>query len=49
MEKLLKSVTPKQAKSYKKEFYPEPCIHIIELIAQVYKNDEETRCMTKQV
>jgi transposase len=32
-----------------KEFYPEPCIHIIELIAQVYKNDEETRCMTKQV
>jgi hypothetical protein len=31
-----------------KEFYPEPCIHIIELIAQVYKNDEQTRCMTKQ-
>jgi transposase len=31
-----------------KEFYPEPCIHIIELIAQVYNNDEETRWMTKQ-
>jgi transposase len=31
-----------------KEFYPEPCIRVIELIANVYKNDESAIGLTKQ-
>ena len=31
-----------------KEFYPEPCIRVIELIADVYKNEEKTAGLTKQ-
>ena len=31
-----------------KEFYPEPCIRVIELIASVYKHDEATIGLTKQ-
>lgn len=31
-----------------KEFYPEPCIRVIELIAAVYKNDESVIGLTKQ-
>lgn len=31
-----------------KDFYPEPCIRVIKLIADVYKLDEKTRCLTKQ-
>jgi len=31
-----------------KDFYPEPCIHVIKLIAKVYDNDDKTRDMTKQ-
>ncbi len=31
-----------------KEFYPEQCIRVIELIADVYKNDEQTVEFTKQ-
>lgn len=31
-----------------KEFYPEPCIRVIELIAGVYKNEEKTVGLTKQ-
>jgi transposase len=31
-----------------KDFYPEPCIHVIKLIAKVYDNDDNTRDMTKQ-
>lgn len=30
-----------------KEFYPDQCIHIIELIAKIYEHDEKTREMTK--
>ena len=31
-----------------KEFYPEQCVHVIELIAGVYKNEENTVEFTKQ-
>src|SRR3990167_10466519 len=31
-----------------KEFYPEPCIYVIELMAKVYKNDDQTRGLNKQ-
>jgi transposase len=31
-----------------KKFYPDPCIRGIELIAKVYKYDEDSRDMTKQ-
>ena len=31
-----------------KEFYPEPCMRVIELIAAIYKNDEVTIGSTKQ-
>lgn len=31
-----------------KEFYPKPCIHIIDLIADVYEHDEKTKSMCKQ-
>jgi transposase len=31
-----------------KKFYPDPCIRVIELIAKVYKHDEDSRGMTKQ-
>lgn len=31
-----------------KEFYPKPCIHIIDLIADVYEHDEKTKSMSKQ-
>ena len=30
-----------------KDFYPKPCICVIELIAKVYDNDDKTRGMTK--
>lgn len=30
------------------DFYPEPCIHVIELISAVYKYDEEARSLAKQ-
>jgi hypothetical protein len=30
-----------------KEFYPEPCIHVIERLAKVFEHDEKTRDMTK--
>ena len=30
-----------------KDFYPNQCIHVIELIAKIYKHDEETFHMTK--
>ena len=32
-----------------KEFYPEPCIRVIELISDVYKNEEKTVEFTKQL
>ncbi len=31
-----------------KEFYPEPCIHIIKQIAEVYDHDEKTKEMDKE-
>ena len=31
-----------------KDFYPEPCIHVIKPIAKVYDNDDKTKNMTKQ-
>lgn len=31
-----------------KEFYPASCIHVIDLIARVYKNEEQTIGLTKQ-
>lgn len=31
-----------------KEFYPEPCIRIIDLIADVYEHDEKTKSISKQ-
>lgn len=30
-----------------KEFYPKPCVHIIKLIADVYKNDEKAKNLGK--
>jgi transposase len=31
-----------------KEFYPKPCLHVIDLIADVYEHDEKTKPMSKQ-
>lgn len=30
-----------------KAFYPEPCIHVIEHLANMFEHDEKTRDMTK--